>query len=279
MAITVTCPNTDCNKVMRVKDEYAGRKAKCPACGMPMTIPVATEQASPPPEPEPPPAPPPPPPPEAKPCPYCGEEIKSVAIVCRFCGMNLETGESTRASTPPPSAPAPAAPPAESKRSDTSRERTVWKGGPSHLYFLGAYVAGGALLGLGAVFFLAWQVGGRKADVEWILYLAVGIAALGGLFWARAILDRMGRQYRVTSQRIIERTGIIANRTSEVDVQDVRGIEISQSIVERLCGIGTLEISSSSTGGVEVVFAGIPNPGHVRDQIRKMRNGRNRRVL
>jgi hypothetical protein len=39
MAIQVTCKN--CNKQLRVKDEYAGRKGKCPACGGVIQIPAA----------------------------------------------------------------------------------------------------------------------------------------------------------------------------------------------------------------------------------------------
>src|SRR6476660_9932428 len=39
MAIQVTCEK--CGKQLRVKDEYAGRKGKCPACGAVIQIPQA----------------------------------------------------------------------------------------------------------------------------------------------------------------------------------------------------------------------------------------------
>src|SRR4051794_27375237 len=38
MAIQVSC---QCGKQLRVKDEYAGRKGKCPACGGVIQIPAA----------------------------------------------------------------------------------------------------------------------------------------------------------------------------------------------------------------------------------------------
>jgi hypothetical protein len=39
--IKVKCPNADCGKVAQVKDEFAGKRAKCPACGTIMHIPNA----------------------------------------------------------------------------------------------------------------------------------------------------------------------------------------------------------------------------------------------
>jgi hypothetical protein len=32
--IKVKCPNADCGKMSQVKDEFAGKRAKCPACAI-----------------------------------------------------------------------------------------------------------------------------------------------------------------------------------------------------------------------------------------------------
>ena len=84
MAIEFRC---ECGRVLKAADDFAGRKAKCPACGGVVAIPAAStdaaagieldEDA-------------------AKPqtsCPNCGEMLAAGTVLCVNCGCNLRTGE------------------------------------------------------------------------------------------------------------------------------------------------------------------------------------------
>jgi hypothetical protein len=45
MPIQLCCP--ECNKPLKVKDELAGKKVKCPGCGKPVPVPVPDEEPEP----------------------------------------------------------------------------------------------------------------------------------------------------------------------------------------------------------------------------------------
>jgi uncharacterized RDD family membrane protein YckC/predicted RNA-binding Zn-ribbon protein involved in translation (DUF1610 family) len=102
MSIQVACPS--CGAVLRTKDSYAGRTAKCPECSQPVQIPEHPEEAvyelpdadddvdfgetapagedgsyN-----------------DRRPCPACGEMIARTAAVCRYCGEALEAGPRRR---------------------------------------------------------------------------------------------------------------------------------------------------------------------------------------
>lgn len=47
MAISLRCANTTCQKPLRVKDEAAGKRVKCPACGQMIVVPALDTHSSP----------------------------------------------------------------------------------------------------------------------------------------------------------------------------------------------------------------------------------------
>ena len=108
--ITFQC---SCGKKLRTKDDAAGKRVKCPACGKPVQVPggQAAPRAKAPGAPRPPaPAPQRPEPasdfglqphpedepedkPTGSPCPHCHVPLPVGAVICTTCGLDLRTGK------------------------------------------------------------------------------------------------------------------------------------------------------------------------------------------
>ena len=80
-----SCPS--CGKTLNVKDEYAGKKARCPGCQEPLTVPFAPEAADAASAAAVAPA------PSASACPSCGGALPEGAVFCVACGYDLRTGK------------------------------------------------------------------------------------------------------------------------------------------------------------------------------------------
>lgn len=95
MPITVTC---QCGKRFRVKDKYAGKRGRCPACRAPVTIPRAAAGAG---ASEAPPVPAGPPAAgeAASTCPGCARPLAPGAVVCLNCGYDTRAGIKLRTVT------------------------------------------------------------------------------------------------------------------------------------------------------------------------------------
>lgn len=65
------CPH--CNRILNVKDEFAGKKGHCPECKGQLVIPIMHTT------------------PDSVSCPSCGEKVPSRDLVCMNCGFNRRT--------------------------------------------------------------------------------------------------------------------------------------------------------------------------------------------
>lgn len=126
-----------------------------------------------------------------------------------------------------------------------TQEEVIWEGHPSHLYYLGHYILGTPLL----------------------LFFFVGLIPI-----IYAILDQRTKRFTITNRKITSTEGIIARNVHEVTIKDIRNINFKQNIIERLVGLGSIEVGTAGTAGIEVRFIGIPESQKVKDMISRLKN-------
>lgn len=107
----------------------------------------------------------------------------------------------------------------------------------------------------------------RNAPGKFMLYLALlpfGIGAIALLVWW---LRCRSSVLTITNRRSVLRRGILGKSTTEVMHAHVRNVQLSQSILQRLFGVGSLGISSAGQAGIEIMATGIADPQGTKDVI------------
>lgn len=70
--------------------------------------------------------------------------------------------------------------------------------------------------------------------------------------------------YAVTTNRVIVQSGILGRQFDEIPVGQVRGVDVRQSVLQRLLGYGTVRVSAEGGGGPRSIgnedWEGIPHP-------------------
>ncbi len=121
---------------------------------------------------------------------------------------------------------------------DNTPEKDVWSGGPSQYTNLGVYIA-------------------------CILILPIPYAIYK---WLRVRCT----QYVVTTERLHLTEGILSRTTEELELYRVKDTAFSQSVFERIFGLGTIKLTTSDASHPEVTLQSIPldEAKSVREQIR-----------
>ncbi|WP_442511111.1 PH domain-containing protein [Novipirellula sp. SH528] len=123
-------------------------------------------------------------------------------------------------------------------------------------FVVGVFLAAG-----GQLFELPWET-----TVGWV----VGgvLAMIGGVGLIVWWISTRSLTLEVTSKRTRLTKGLIAKSTSEVQHDDVRNIQVHQSIIGRMVNVGALAISSSGQDDLEITANGLPGPNQIAELIR-----------
>lgn len=94
-----------------------------------------------------------------------------------------------------------------------------------------------------------------ETDYHWIIFLNLKAALT---LFTKPILDRWTSEFAITNRRVIIKTGLIARRTLEMNLEKIESVTVDQSILGRILGYGNIQIIGS--GGTRETFFKISRP-------------------
>ena len=172
-------------------------------------------------------------------CPQCGNDTEQGAAFCSRCG--------TRMFAP---------------KSAAVREYALALFRPS----LWCYANGFLVAGI----FIAF--GGRLLYVKFqpplVGFVLIG---LGILIIIVTLIRARTVNWSLTSDRLIEKRGLVASRRREMELADIRSVEVTKRVMQRMIGLGDVTIASAASADYAIRLHDIFDPDNAAETIREAR--------
>ncbi len=172
-------------------------------------------------------------------CPQCGNDTQQGATFCSRCGARMY-------------APKPAA----------VREYALAQFRPSLWYYANGFLFGGVLIAIGAV----WLYLKREP-----IQAGVAVIGVGALTFIVTMIRARTISWSLTSDRLIEKRGLVASRRREMELADIRSVEVNKRVLQRMIGLGDVTIASAASADYAIRLNDIGAPDETAETIRKAR--------
>ncbi|OPZ22901.1 MAG: Bacterial membrane flanked domain protein [candidate division BRC1 bacterium ADurb.BinA364] len=157
------------------------------------------------------------------------------------------------------------------KRHTDTPEESVWIGGPSQLINIKAYLVCGALFVAAAacLILLPMKLSEENARYEkFSIYGCSAILLILALIAFWNWLEIRCLRFELTTQRLLKKIGVFARRTDVLEIYRVKDISMTESIFERMFGLGTIVLNTSDQTTPIVKLQSIKDPRDLVDKIR-----------
>jgi membrane protein YdbS with pleckstrin-like domain len=165
------------------------------------------------------------------------------------------------------------APVGASAAGSLSEERELWRGRMSWKRHLGIGL-GWLCVAVGLTW--CWWRFHESVETPWLgrIVLLLILGSAGGLF-ARCAILVYGIRYRLTTQRLFIDRGILSRTRDQTELIRIDDVRIRQSLLDRIVGIGQVELISTDATQAAIQLLGIVEPHivaeHVRNHTRALR--------
>jgi membrane protein YdbS with pleckstrin-like domain len=152
---------------------------------------------------------------------------------------------------------------------EPARETDIWVGRTHWKHY-----AGRLGLWLLANVVLAVLIGWAASRADWLgwggaFWLIAGVFLVSGLVVVgRVLLTILGTRYRLTSQRLFIERGIFGQTVDQSELIRVDDVRLQKSFLDRVFGLGSVEILSTDASDREITIEGIADPEAVAEGIR-----------
>lgn len=85
-------------------------------------------------------------------------------------------------------------------------------------------------------------------------------------WWKRA-----SKKLLIHEERVVVKEGVLSRNTTEVFIEDIRTVDTSQGLIQRIVGIGDVRIATAGTAGYEDVIPGLPEPKKLKRTVMERR--------
>lgn len=149
-------------------------------------------------------------------------------------------------------------------------EDVLWAGGYSPKAMFGTWI----LMGIVTIALLVLPVFVPQLSMA-IAFALIGLVwVIGGMTYA---YRRLGYHYELTTQRFIHQTGILSRQTDRIEVIDIDDVSFAQGPVQRMFGVGNIELTSSDRSHPHLSMSGIGDVKNVSGLIDDIRRKERRR--
>jgi uncharacterized membrane protein YdbT with pleckstrin-like domain len=176
-------------------------------------------------------------------CPQCGNNTEQGAAFCSRCGTRMF-------------APKPAA----------VREYALAIFRPSLWYYANGFVVAGVLIAFGGRLLY-----GKFQNAQVPIQVGFAVVGVGVLIVIVTMIRARTVNWSLTSDRLIEKRGLVASRRREMELADIRSVEVSKRVFQRMIGLGDVTIASAASADYAIRLHDIFDPDNAAETIRKAR--------